>query len=152
MSKQNSLLPHLSDELPKPDIGRPNPEVWVREVCVFRALKAGPENVVRRIRLRTGLNILWAKPEEITDQVQLNEPGLSGHASGKTTFCRLLRHILGEMHFANEEVTRAIREKFNGGWVLGEVFVAGGLWLVGRPFTLGHHSFSVPNCTIDQFL
>jgi hypothetical protein len=136
----------------KPDANRSSPAVWVRELTVLRALKPGEDNKVRRIKLRRGLNILWAKPEDSSKPAQLNEPGLSGHASGKTTFCRLLRHILGERHFANELVTQAIRRNFNAGWVTGEVFVAGKLWLVCRPFTAGSHPFAVQDCTLDEFL
>jgi hypothetical protein len=84
--------------------------------------------------------------------VRLYEPGLSGHASGKTTFCRMLRHVLGEKHFANELVTQSVRGKFDGGWVLGEVFINDNLWLVGRPFTLGAHPFCVAGCTINDYL
>lgn len=136
--------------MPKPDAGRQSPTLWVREIGIFKALEEG--NEVRRIRLRPGLNILWAKPEDESGPVRLYEPGLSGHASGKTTFCRMLRHVLGEKHFANELVTRGIREHFPGGWVLGEVLINDGLWLVGRPFTLGAHPFCVRGVTIDDYL
>lgn len=150
MVEQKSLLPQHSAEIPRPDTGRQSPTLWVREIGIFKALEEGSE--VRRITLRTGLNILWAKPEEERGPVRLYEPGLSGHASGKTTFCRMLRHILGERHFANELVTRGIREHFPGGWVLGEVFINDNLWLVGRPFTLGSHPFCVRGLTINDYL
>jgi hypothetical protein len=136
--------------MPKPDAGRRSPTLWVREIGIFKTLEEG--NEVRRIKLRPGLNILWAKPEDESGPVRLYEPGLSGHASGKTTFCRMFRHILGERHFANELVTRGIREHFPGGWVLGEVLINDSLWLVGRPFTLGSHPFCVPAITIDDYL
>ena len=64
----------------------------------------------------------------------------------------MLRHIIGERHFANELVTRGVREKFDGGWVLGEVFINDNLWLVGRPFTLGSHPFCIRGATIDDYL
>lgn len=150
MAEQKSLLPHPPAEMPKPDSGRRSPTLWVREIGIFKTLEEG--NEVRRIKLRTGLNILWAKPEEESGPVRLYEPGLSGHASGKTTFCRMLRHLLGEKHFANELVTRGIREHFPGGWILGEVLINDSLWLVGRPFTLGAHPFCVREVTIDDYL
>ncbi len=134
-----------------PDANRSHPAVWVQELAMLRALKPGKDNEIRRIKLRLGFNILWAKPEDSSKPAQLNEPGISGHASGKTTFCRLLRHVLGERHFANELVTQAIRRKFSAGWVTGEVFVAGKLWLVCRPFTAGPHPFAVQDCTLDEF-
>ena len=138
--------------MPSPDPNRTEPAFWVRELGVFKTLDEGPENEVRRITLRRGLNILWAKPEDEHGPVRLYESGLSGHASGKTTFCRMVRHILGERHFANDLVTRGVRERFEGGWILGEVFIKSDLWLVGRPFTLGAHPFCVRGCTIDEYL
>jgi hypothetical protein len=151
MDIQIPLFKHDPNIMRRPDANRSHPAVWVRELAVLRALKPGKDNVVRRIKLRLGLNILWAKPEDSSKPAQLNEPGISGHASGKTTFCRLLRHILGEKHFANELVTQAIRRNFNAGWVTGEVFVAGKLWLVCRPFATGPHPFAVQDCTLDEF-
>lgn len=135
-----------------PDLNRPEPAFWVREIRVLKALDQAKENEVRRIKLRTGLNILWARPEEEHGPVRLYEAGLSGHASGKTTFCRMIRHILGERHFANDLVTRGVREQFEGGWLLGEVFIKSRLWLVGRPFTLGAHPFCVRAYSIDEYL
>jgi hypothetical protein len=138
--------------MPAPDLTRSEPAFWVREIGVFKALDQAKENEVRRIKLRTGLNILWAKPEDGRGPVRLYEPGLSGHASGKTTFCRMIRHILGEKHFANDLVTRSVRERFDGGWLLGEVVIRSKPWLVGRPFTLGSHPFCVPGYSIDEYL
>ncbi len=152
MREQTALPLQYQDQMPKPDPSRQDPALWVREIGVFRTLDEGKENEVRRITLRRGLNILWAKPEDEHGPVHLYEPGLSGHASGKTTFCRMLRHVLGEKHFANELVTRGVRETFEGGWLLGEVFIKSDLWLVGRPFTLGAHPFCVRGCTIDRYL
>src|SRR5437868_1212668 len=152
MSQQKSLFSQSRDEMRASDLNRPDAALWVREVGIFRSLDGGTENEVRRIKLRRGLNILWARPEAEHGQVRLYEAGLSGHASGKTTFCRMLRHILGEKHFANELVTRGVRERFDGGWVLGEVFIDDHLWLVGRPFTLGAHPFCVAGLSIDGYL
>src|SRR5215213_2940418 len=152
MTSQQPLSLEYPDQMPSPDPNRTEPAFWVRELGVFKTLDEGPENEVRRITLRRGLNILWAKPEDEHGPVRLYESGLSGHASGKTTFCRMVRHILGERHFANDLVTRGVRERFEGGWILGEVFIKSDLWLVGRPFTLGAHPFCVRGCTIDEYL
>lgn len=152
MTSQRPLLLEYPNQMPSPDLDRTEPVFWVRELRVFKTLNEGLENEVRRITLRRGLNILWAKPEDEHGPVRLYEPGLSGHASGKTTFCRMVRHILGERHFANDLVTRGVRERFEGGWILGEVFIRSDLWLVGRPFTLGAHPFCVRGCAIDEYL
>ena len=128
MSSQQPLSLKYQSQMPVPDANRAEPAFWVRELGVFRSLDQSQENEVRRITLRRGLNILWAKPEDELGPVRLYEPGLSGHASGKTTFCRMVRHILGERHFANDLVTRGVRERFEGGWILGEVFIKSDLW------------------------
>jgi hypothetical protein len=152
MKSQQTFSLDSPNQMPTPDGNRPDPVFWVREIAVRRNLEDGEQNEVRRIKLRRGLNVLWAKPESESGPVRLYEPGLSGHASGKTTFCRILRHVLGERHFANELVTRGVREKFEGGWILGEVFINSDLWLVGRPFTLGARPFCVRGITINEYL
>ena len=150
MAEQKELSFQHPHEFPKPDPNRMSPKLWVREIAVFRNLEEG--TLIRRIKMRRGLNILWAEPEVESGPVRLYQPGLSGHASGKTTFCRLMRHVLGERHFANEVVTKRVREEFVGGWVLGEVVLNDELWLVGRPFTLGARPFCCRDVTIDQYL
>jgi hypothetical protein len=152
MAKQIPLFKSEPTGPPKPDAQREHPAVWVRELAIFNALKPGDESVVRRIKLRLGLNILWAKPEDSSKPARLHESGLSGHASGKTTFCRMLRHVLGEKHFANDVITASIREKFDGGWLAGEVVVDGQPWAVFRPFTLGARPFAVKGSSIDEVL
>ena len=98
--------------------------------------QAGEENVIRHIELHPGLNILWAKPRPQTEKPRLGEQGVFGHASGKTTFCRLLRHVLGEKHFGTVDLQARVRKAFRGSWVVGEVRLNQESWLVCRPFTL----------------
>src|SRR4051812_43657974 len=105
MSKQIPLFEPEQTGPPPPDLSRNHPGVWVRELAIFKALQPGEENVIRRIKLRRGLNVLWAKPEDSSRPARLHESGISGHASGKTTFCRMIRHLLGEKHFATDVVT-----------------------------------------------
>jgi hypothetical protein len=126
------------------------PVIWVRQLLLLRDWKPGEENVIRRITLRPGLNILWAKPRPQVEKPRLGEQGVFGHASGKTTFCRLLRHILGEKHFGSADLQARVRKAFRGGWVVGEVRLNQESWLVCRPFTLGAHSFVVRNADVSQ--
>jgi hypothetical protein len=134
----------------RPATGMIEPLVWVRHFLLLREWKPGEENVIRRISLRPGLNILWARARPQTAKPRLGEQGVFGHASGKTTFCRLLRHILGEKHFGSADLQSRIRKVFRGGWVAGEVRVKQESWLVCRPFTLGVHPFVVRNAQIAQ--
>src|SRR3569832_1346949 len=100
------------------DAARTEPVVWIREFRLLREFRPENEYVIRRIRLRLGLNILWARPGPLRRKPRLGEPGVFGHASGKTTFCRLVRHLLGEKHFGNSELLARIRSHFRGGWVV----------------------------------
>ncbi|MES2570381.1 MAG: chromosome segregation protein SMC, partial [Verrucomicrobiota bacterium] len=111
MNVQPELLPQDRDF--HPDFSSKEPLVWVRELALFRTFASGESNVVRRIRLRPGLNILWAHPmkhgaEPLPEPV-LDFTGVSGHASGKTTFCRFLRHILGEPNFGSDDQRTRLR-------------------------------------------
>ena len=134
----------------KPAPDRPEPMVWVRELLVLRELKEGDEFVQRRISLRRGLNILWSKPfSDGQAPGKLFDSGLSGHAAGKTTFCRLLRYILGEPSFGDESLRTAIRGKLPQGWVVAEVMIQGEPWLVGRPLGIGPHPFACQGLTIE---
>lgn len=136
----------------RPDADRSEPSVWLRRLCVVRELQPGPEHVVRSIELRRGLNILWAPPKQAENGNALFGDAVAGHTAGKTTFCRLIRHVLGEQTFASEATRRRIREKFPSGWVLGEVMIAGNLWSVARPFAIGAHPFAVPRAAVEDLL
>jgi hypothetical protein len=134
------------------DSSRSEPQIWVREIAIMRSLSGAVGSEVRRVRLHRGLNILWAPPEDSTKDVEMYQDGLSGHASGKTLFCRLLRYLLGEENYGGNVMQEAVKDEFGELWLLGEVFVAGQLWLAVRPMTPNLHRFAVKDCTIDQFL
>ena len=126
--------------LPQVAAGRAEPAVWVAKLAVYKSWPPTRDSLLRQvIKLHRGLNILWASPAETTNEASR----LAGHGAGKTTFCRLLRYVLGE----EPEGSKAFREgfpgKFGNGWVLAEVFVNGKRWLVGRPLSqIGYHSFA----------
>lgn len=127
--------------------------LFVKELLVLRSLAAGEEQVIRRVKLRPGLNILWAKVEP-EGEAGAGEPeveaGLSGHAAGKTTFCRLLRYALGEAHFGDDGLRRALRATFPEAWLLAEVHVRGEPWVVCRPFGVGAHPFVLRGAELSQ--
>lgn len=119
-----------------PDTQRQWPVVWVRELRLMRELKQDGE-VIRTLTLQPGLNILWAKPADRDKKPELYEDGMSGHATGKTTFCRLLRYVLGEGNYGNDALRDGVRQKFkNDGWVVAEVHIHGTPWVVCRPLGL----------------
>jgi hypothetical protein len=136
----------------QPESSREVPGLWFRELRILRKLEAGEANEVRRVTLRRGLNIVWAEPEE-SDEPELYGDGLSGHASGKTLFCRILRYILGEPNYGPELLEKAVDEKFEHElWAVAEVFVEKQLWLVARPLAGSARRFAIKDGTIDELL
>ena len=71
----------------------PEPLFWIREIRLLAKWGAEGTDEIRRINLRKGLNVIWSPPREIVDN---EDQRISGHASGKTTFCRMLRYVLGD--------------------------------------------------------
>src|ERR1700722_17823050 len=108
MSTQGELFPTDGKGF-KPDPKLKEPAVWIRRLLLLREFKTGDENVIRNIELHPGLNILWARPRTGKGKPQLGEQGIYGHASGKTTFCRFIRHVLGERHFGNSDLSARVR-------------------------------------------
>lgn len=147
--------PHQPELFPltsgfRPDAAFTEPRLWVRELRVYRMLSPGDQNILRRISLRPGLNVLWARPGDRTRAAQLHTPGVSGHGTGKTTFCRFIRHVLGEPTFGNEEQRGRLRSTFPEGWIVAEVRLAGESWLVCRPFKIGPHAICYRGRTIES--
>lgn len=119
--------------------GREGPAIWVSKIGVFKDWKPVDENKLRVFELHRGLNILWANPEGMNP----TENRLSGHGAGKSTFCRLLRYVLNEDSAGTAAFLEGLRRHFTNPWLMGEVFVDGAAWLVGRPLSdHGHHSFA----------
>ncbi len=125
MNQDTELFPDPAEVAAK----RTEPRLWVKELAVYKEFKPGEE--MRRITLRPGLNIIWAKD---------SESGASGHAAGKSTFCRMLRYLLGDVAYGTEVFRSAFREKFPDAYLIGEVHLDGTPWLIVRPLgKSGHH-------------
>lgn len=137
--------------VPQPT-GRPDPLVWVSELHFLRDFEASETSLLRKIRLRRGLNVLWAPPAPEGLENRLGDGQITGHTAGKTTFCRMIRYLLGEQRFGTTRAQEKIREALPNGWVVGEVFVGNERWIVGRPFGLGAHPFAVKGMTIAEAL
>lgn len=117
-----------------PAPGREAPVVWVQALAVHSDWPAESGTLLRDIRLRRGLNILWAQPATSSTKNRL-----SGHATGKTTFCRLIRYVLDDADSGTKDFRQRFQAKFPRGWVFAEIFVGPDQWLVGRP--LGHQGY-----------
>jgi hypothetical protein len=96
------------------------------------------------------LNIVWAAHHSVGADNALFRDGVAGHTAGKSTFCRLLRHVLGDGGFAPDGVKRRIRSKLPNAWVTAEVIIDNVPWVVARPLGIGHRSFCLRDRSIDE--
>ncbi len=126
---------------------KPEPDVWVSRMVIFERISPKPVTV-RDITLSRGLNIVWAEETEDDDPVA----EITGHSAGKTTFCRLLRYILGEKTFGTKNGMDLIHQAFPNGYVAAELQVLGKSWAIRRPFGGGRMSFIMPEATIEQLI
>ena len=121
---------------PEPEgFGVPNdgePLFWIKEMRVLSKMDASADSLIRTVKFRTGLNVVWSPP---TDNEPTADQRLSGHASGKTTLCRMIRYVLGEQKIGTENFRSAITHKYPEGVVVAEVRLDGETWSVARPFT-----------------
>ncbi len=107
------------------------PLFWFRKFCILSKFSPNPEDVVREINFHPGLNIVWSKAADVTaDDAQSRT---AGHASGKTTLCRLLRGLLGEPHFVDADFLLSARKTCLGWWFAAEIRIGGESWCVARP-------------------
>ena len=128
---------------------RTEPLFWVCEIRFLAKLSPESENEIRRINFRKGINIVWAvPPKEFHPD---DEQRIAGHATGKTTLCRMLRYLLGESNYGNEQLRETILRKYPEGYVVGHFRLKGIDWCVARRFA-GYHGFSMQTSSIDLFL
>lgn len=128
---------------------RTEPLFWICEVRFLCKFSPNPDCEIRRIQFRKGLNIVWAEPPK--DYHQDDKQRIAGHATGKTTLCRMIRFLFGENSFANGQLRSSISRNFPEGYVVGHIRVNGVDWCVARPFT-GHKEFAMQTSFLDDFL
>lgn len=144
---QPILIPweESSAVFPKDGIGEP--AVWVRRLQVLKSWAAGED--LCDIQLVKGLNIVWAEPH-VPKKIEEGQDGLSGHAAGKSTLCRLIRYALGERKFGKQDFQDSFRHLYPNGWLLVEVVVEGDDWLIRRPLGIGPHPGAVKGKRISE--
>jgi hypothetical protein len=125
---------------------RTEPKIWVQRVSLFRSLE--PDDEIRSIPFRSGVNIVWGIEEEATSKTPF-EPG---HGVGKTTLCRLIRYCLGEAAFGQTSTVDEVRQTFPKGYVAVEVRIQGVSWSVARPFGRQQVSFAQKGVSIDDLI
>lgn len=151
---QLTMFPELARQI-QPASTVAEPQVWFTELRLLKKLTAqeGTEDFIRKFRFRAGLNVLWAEPEPADSELRLSglyADGFSGHATGKTLFCRILRYLLGDANFATKDDLGGIEGEFLELWAVAEIRLAGRFWVVGRALTGQGKDFAEPDATIDE--
>ncbi len=144
---EEPLLEKAEIDRNSPQRDRP-PVFWIEEVRILRTWSAYPRQQLRQIHLRRGMNIIWAPPLAEDDL----EVTFSGHAAGKTSFCRLLRYALGEPRCGSKFLRERLLDRLPRGWVIARIWVDGKPWIVGRPFSSRRRSICVQAEDIDAWL
>lgn len=127
------------------------PRLWLRRLVLLKAPDFSA--VIRDIPLKRGLNIVLGfgeETEDTSDELGSSSFIRSGHSVGKTTFCRLVRHILGEDTFGTKRAQERIRSCFPQGWVAAEVVVDGSSWAVARPFSTNSLPKTKPEARVED--
>lgn len=121
------------------------PRLWVEHVWLLESRE--PLTVVREVALRPGVNVVWAKEPESEAGSGLAS---AGHGVGKTSFCLLLRYLLGDEATAISALREKAAASFPKGGVAAQVHVDGVSWLVYRPYAAFGHSLAKPGIALDS--
>lgn len=116
---------------------RTQPTVWVETLWLVESRE--PVAYTRRVDLHTGLNIVWAKESAVNGVSGLES---AGHGVGKTSFCLLLRYVLGDDAPSISSLRSKAAGTFPRGGVAAKVHVAGTVWHVFRPYGAYAHSLA----------
>lgn len=127
---------------------RQGPRLWVERLLIYRSLR--PLSPIRDISLRPGLNIVWAREPE-------NRAGLAtlqraGHGVGKSTFCLMLRCLLGDTGKAVRLMREKLAAEFPNGGMAAIVHFGGSAWSVFRPFAANTHGQAAESTDLDALL
>lgn len=110
------------------------PRLWVERVWLLESRE--PLTVTREVGLRPGVNVIWAREPESTAGSGLAS---AGHGVGKTSFCLLLRYLLGDEATAITALREMASANFPKGGVAARVHIDDVTWLVYRPYGAYSH-------------
>lgn len=146
MARQSGLFPEPEVTVAV-DKSRNEPRLWVQRLVIWEK----PGEIIRDIRLRRGLNIIWS-PDPGAAAAELGRDAGSGHGAGKTLFCRLLRYCLGEDRFSNDELRKSIVETLPSGLVGAEIVLQGRKWAVIRPIGQTRKEYARQDISLEDLL
>ena len=126
-----------------------HPGLWIEKVIIYEDIEQ--RVVLREILLKRGLNVIWGDSGVQSDDDVA--PGtLSGHSVGKSTFCRLLRHILGESTYCRRGTYTGVMHALPKAAVAAIVHAGDTTWAVMRPIGVLKNSRAAAGVTIDELL
>lgn len=120
----------MDEPLAKSPIQGTQPRLWVERLALFRT--TDPIDIIRDVRLRRGVNIVWA--HEPRKPPQGSGLRATGHGVGKTSFCLLLRYCLGDDTKTIDALREEVRLHFPQGGVGAVVHMDGRVFSVFRHF------------------
>ncbi|MCL2726631.1 MAG: hypothetical protein FWD69_19600, partial [Polyangiaceae bacterium] len=118
-------------------------------LCVERLViveSRSPLTFIRDVRLHAGLNIVWA--EELAAAGGGSEVERAGHGVGKSTFCLMLRAVLGDDGAAVKMMRNHLAEYYGSGGIAAEVVAGVDRFPVFRSF--GTQSFALRDATVER--
>jgi hypothetical protein len=133
---------------------RTAPRLWVRRFVLYKHIgqDGEPPEVIRDERLYRGLNIIQGiEASELPQKAKLKR-SLTGHAVGKTLFCRLIRHGLGEHRYGTPAQKARIEKTFPDAWLGLEVVLDDEPWAILRQIGSGKNSYSAEAMTLEELL
>ncbi len=150
------MFPELARKI-VPEAQVAEPELWFKELRLLKKLSAkeGSDDFIRKVEFRPGLNVLWAEPEPADSELSISglyADGFSGHATGKTLFCRILRYLIGDSSFATKSDFAGIHGRFLELWAVAEIRLGGRSWTVGRALTGPAEDFAMADASLDEAL
>jgi len=110
------------------------PRLWVERVWLLESRE--PLTITREVKLRPGVNVVWAREPESETASGLAR---AGHGVGKTSFCLLLRYLLGDEATAITVLREKAAANFPKGGVAARVHIDEVTWLVYRPYGAYSH-------------
>ncbi len=125
---------------------RPHPVIFLRELRLLESLNAAEP--IQSVKFRTGLNIVWADPK--VKEARSGGPRMAGHSAGKTTLCRIIRWLLGEVHFGSDDTEVSVGAAFINGWALLRLELDGKPWVIGRAFSERRDHRAARDVTLDE--
>lgn len=100
----------------------------------------------RDLPMQPGLNIVWA--QELPAEEGATEKDRAGHGVGKSTFCLMLRAVLGDGGVAVTTMCSHLAEHYGSGGIAAEVLAGDTSYAVFRAY--GSGSFAIAGGKIEQ--